>query len=225
MELQLPFLSETPTTLVSTDRTTRGDKARQPDTLPNVLSLGEPIVLPVTEDLAGEDEALRKFITESSELWSFSLVYLGCSFRQPEQGDLESAWLTVTLDGRPEKPIVWSMAPLRVAHEAEQTRSVTIGGKLALGEFSVEHSRTAPKTEISCQAFGLQETACIWEFSRGDDDIRGSVRLVLVARCGRGTAGTGAVSMQATVRRQRLGVFPYRAEVAGQPAVSFVLPA
>ncbi|MGI5375201.1 hypothetical protein ACQEV2_13315 [Streptomyces sp. CA-251387] len=223
MEIEVPELTEVATVLQPDDRVTRGGE--RPDPVRGAVSLGLPVVQPITEDLAGDDAALRTLLGDRE--WSFHLVHLGATFTPSEDARFGQAWLTVQLrrdDGaEAEPPIVWSLTPQRAAQPVERPLSFTLGARL-LFEASIEVSTTGRRTEVFVEGYGLQEPTCTWEFTpTSTDEVRGSQRLALVARTPRETAVTGAVDLRATLTRRRLGFFPFRTTLDTGAPLSFTI--
>lgn len=223
MEIEVPDLTEAAGELVPDDRVTRA--ADRPDPVRGAVSLGVPVVQPITAELAGDDAALRAFLADQA--WSFHLVHLGATFTPGEDARFGQAWLTVRLardDGAEvPPPIVWSLTPQRAERPVERSRSLKLGANLGF-EASVELGTTGKASEVFVESYGLQEPACTWEFTpTSSDEVRGSQRLALVARIPREAAVTGSVDLRATLTRKRLGVFPFRVALDSGEPLSFAL--
>jgi hypothetical protein len=226
MELEIPLLRDIPAVLEPDIRATRGDRELA-DPIAGACSVGEPIVHAVTTELAGADTALTAFIQQTSSTWQFHVVFLGCSFNAPDGMHFDKAWLTVHLeraDGAVPAPIAWSIDPLRLARAVERTRSISLGASLGIGKASVDVSSTGQADELFVEAFGLQESACTWEFSRTTAEIiSGTQRLVLVTRSPVDAPSAGRVEIRATLSRRRFSVIPYRVTTPERPYVCFEL--
>ncbi len=226
MELDIPPLRDIPAVLEPDIRATRGQRERA-DLVVGACSVGEPVVHAVTTELAGADAALKAFLDQTGSTWRFYVVFLGCTFNAPDGMRFDNAWLTVHLtraDGAVPTPIVWSVDPQRRTRAYDQTRSVSFGASLGIGKASVEVSSTGQADEVFIEAFGLQESACTWEFSRtAAEEISGMHRLVLVTRCPSDAPSKGRVEIRATLSRRRFSVIPYRMTTPDRPEVSFVL--
>ena len=224
MELPIPQLADLPVVLQPDSRTTRGRReyARPVD---GALSLGVPVVQPVTTHLAADDAPLQEFLEQNRSQWSYSLVYLGCTFFMVDGYTFEKAWITVQL-GQPgtqdARPITWSMSPMRQCRQQQTSRTVKLGATVGIVQGTLEVDSIGSQNETFLEAFGLQEPSCSWEFSRTSaDEIRGSYRLVLVARRASKTASQGVVNISATMNRRRFGVATYRMSAAPEAPVQF----
>jgi hypothetical protein len=138
------------------------------------------------------------------------------------------AWLTVRLtrnDAAAPPAVAWSLAPLRAERPVTQSRTLKLGAKLAL-EAAIEVQSSGTRNEVFLEAYGLQEPACTWEFTRTSlDEIRGTHRLALVARTPHDAPVTGTVDLRATLTRKRLGMLPYRVALDNGSQPSFALNA
>jgi hypothetical protein len=220
VELPVPQLDDVPVVLEPDTRTTRG-RHEQTGPVHGAVSLGVPIVQPVTAALAADDLPLREFLEKNGAQWSYSLVYLGCTFLPVSGSTFEKAWVTVDL-GQPDAPdarsIIWSMSPMRQSSQRQISRTIKLGATVGIVEGSVEMGSDGSQTETFLQAFGLQEPSCSWEFSRTlADEIRGSFRLMLVARRPAQFPSRGAMKVSATLNRRWLGLTTYRASAAEAP--------
>src|ERR1700682_1076240 len=79
MDVTVPELEYVAVTLAPERHTTRGF-GRPPAPLPDVVTLGMPVVQQVTSDLAGADTSLAQFLRDNDSRWKFHIVHLGCSF-------------------------------------------------------------------------------------------------------------------------------------------------
>jgi hypothetical protein len=225
MEIEVPALTQLAGVLEPDERVTRG--AQRPDPVPGAVSLGVPVVQPLTADLASDDASLRTFLADPS--WSFHLVHLGATFTPAEDAWFSQAWLTVGLtrdDGEAApQPIVWSLTPQRSTRPVERPWSIKLGAKLAI-DASVQVDTTTKHAEVFVEGYGLLEPACTWEFTATSmDKIRGSQRLALVARTPRDARVSGAVELRATLARRKLGLFPFRMALGAGEPMSFSIDA
>lgn len=225
LTVEVPDLAQVDA-IIEPDWGARGDSHR-PDPMAGVISLGRPISQQITVDLAGDDAALRAFLTDEGSAWCFHVVHLGVTFKPDDGSRIGQAWLTVRLaraDGVPEPPpIAWSLMPPRSERPVERTRSLTIGANLGF-DASLEFATRGRRNVVFVETYGLQQPTCGWEFNRTPlDEIRGTQRLALIARIPKDTVTTGIVELDASVIRRRLGILPYRTALAGVP-LSFALP-
>lgn len=213
-------------------RATKGGKQAPAERLEGWVSLGEPVVLPLTPERLADDPALRDFVAR--EEFAFCLVHLACSFRPREGEPFANAWLEVLLaraDGMPRPlPVAWSMYPRRLEKAVEVSRTVRLGASLKVediagAESGMEQEERWTHHEVYLQALNELQPNPIWEFhSTPRAEIRGLQRLVLVVRAPKAAPAQATVRLSATVRRKRLGIIPYTTAHPGAPDTSFNLP-
>jgi hypothetical protein len=226
MDLEIPELPLTPMTLQPAPEVLRelGGEAGPP--LRERLSLGQPLVLPLSPDepeMTAEDADLRAFLAAEAERFRYYRVYLACTFAAPDDEPFEQAWLSVRLlgDGG-EPPIAWSVAPARVARPSTGNRKFKLGAKAVIAEAGVEVEQAGGLDEVYLEALGLREPTVVWEFSRTTTErIRGSQPLALVARAPAGAGLRGEIELTATIQRSRFLVIRYRAEYETRPTLEF----
>ena len=207
-----------------------------PSPLSGWISLGEPIVLPITVDqVHKDDKELRQFLELNGDRFKFYLVHMACTF-QPSAGErFRKAWLTVQLvreDGSAASPpIAWSMQPSRIAQSVSVSRTVELGASLKLAEMvegpkaEVKQEKEWTESQVFLEALNELQPNPVWEFTRTKmAEIRGGHRLVLVVKCPRETAALGLLGLSATVERKRLLVISYQAELPGAPRLVFRMP-
>jgi hypothetical protein len=225
VELVAPDLEFVPIALAADRDGTRG-LGRQP-VIASAVALGLPVVQRITEELVGEDEALREFIRHSSWEWQFHLVHLGCSFRPGDGMHIAKACVAVSLnsgktDDANVQAIVWSLVPQRMDQPVDVTKAIKLGAKLAFAEVALEVTSAGKGAEVFVQAYGLQESSCSWEFYQTPRyNVSGTHRLALVVRSSRGQPSTGQVTVEATVSYRRFSLMPFRSELANQPPIMF----
>lgn len=155
MEIKVPELTEVAVLLEPDGRVTRGSE--RPEPVRGAVSLGLPLVQPITSELAGDDAALRTLLDDQA--WSFHLVHLGATFSPHTDARFGQAWLTVQLsrdDGaEAQPPIVWSLTPQRSAQPIERPLSLTLGASL-LFEASIEVATTIRRMEVFGKATGCR---------------------------------------------------------------------
>jgi hypothetical protein len=224
VDIEVPELVETAAVLEPDGRVTRGQV--KPETVRGAVSVGLPVVQPVTEELAAGDLALKTFLADQRSAWRFHLVHLGATFT-PGDDRFSQAWLAVRLardDGaNTPTPIVWSLTPQRAQRPVDRTRTLKLGAKLGF-EAAAEISTSGKREEIFVESYGLQEPACTWEFITTTlDEIRGTQRLAIVARIPSDAAVTGTVELRAILSRKRFGLFTYKAALDSGAPMSFTL--
>jgi len=226
VEVETPDLKFVPVTLAADRGSTRALGGRP--VLTSVVAIGLPVVQQITEELVGEDEALRQFVRRSYREWQFHLVHLGCSFHARDGMQIAKAQVAVRLDveqaGDRPQAIVWSLIPQRMERPVDITQGLKVGAKLGFAETTVEVTSAGKGAEVFVEAYGLQESGCSWDFRQTPrDSISGTHRLALIARSPRNVVTNGQVTVGATISYRRFKLMPFRLELADQPPVMFEL--
>jgi hypothetical protein len=200
----------------------RGRPAATP--VHDALSMGVPVVQPMTHDLAGDDLPLRAFLAGDGSGWSFHLVSLSCTFSPRGREIFRWARVTVRLTAHGVQgelpPIAWSLTPLSASRPVEQTGTVTLGATLGFVGVSADLGTARRHKETFVTAYGLQQPVCSWEFTRtSTDELLGCQALRLVVRSPRGLRTRGDVQLEAVLARRSIGALGYRAAApsAGEP--------
>jgi hypothetical protein len=203
-------------------RTVKGGTQPEPrDSLPERMSVGEPIVLRITPALIGNDQTLASYLEQEGRDFDFLMVRLGCTFLPADGETFVSAWIRLLLerlDGGDPEPIAWSMQPDRVVDVVKQTRGIEIGPELQLEPVGLgaTYSRDTEvnRKEYFIQAFNLLQPDPRWRFTpTRSTSISGSYLLTLVIRAPKDTEAEATMDLGASVRRKRLGIIPYQVAV------------
>jgi hypothetical protein len=226
VRLETPDLEFVPVTLAADRGTTRGFGGSP--LLTSVVTIGLPVVQQITEELVGEDEALRQFVRRSYREWQFHLVHLGCSFHARDGMQIVKSQVAVRLDleqaGDRSQAIVWSLLPQRMERPVDITQGLKVGAKLGFVETTIELTSAGKGSEVFVEAYGLQESDCSWDFRQTpQDSISGTHRLALIARSPRNVVTNGQVTVGATISYRRFKLMPFRLELADQPPITFEL--
>ena len=133
------------------------------------ISIGEPIVLRITDEHASNDPTLLRYLRETEQQFSFVIVRLGATFNTATEHSLETARVEVKMEredrGQP-APIVWSMEPDRVTDTVHQSRSIELGPELKFASaFKVAGSREESRKEFFLEAFNILQPDPYWLFS------------------------------------------------------------
>ena len=227
MDVTVPELEYVAVTLAPERHTTRGF-GRPPAPLTDVVTLGMPVVQRVTSDLAGADTSLTQFLRDNDSRWKFHIVHLGCSFRPPAGMNIAKARLSVELGAADEatRPIVWSLSPQRMQRAVERSRGLKLGANLGIAETAVEVTVAGEASEVFIESFGLQESACAWEFRQTVmDSVSGTHRLAVVTRSQRDLSPSGRISMSATITYRRFKLLQFRSDLTEQEPLAFQLAA
>ena len=217
-------------------RITKALNMAELDQLTGWISLGEPIVLPITSKLVPEDDmALRQFLELNDASYKFFLIQLACTFKPPQDEWFKQAWMAVNLvreDNSPEsQPIAWDMQPKLVAQPVEISSTVKLNASLKLAEIflgaqaGVEQEKKWTESQIFLEALNELQSDPVWEFSRTvTAQIRGLHRFHLVVRAPRGAVTSGTVNLSATVERKRFLFITYQTNFSDAPQLTFRLP-
>jgi hypothetical protein len=202
------------------DKAQKGDE----DPLRGRLTLAEPFVQPLTPAQLAEDPDLARYVSAKGPAFSFFLVGLKATFRARDHEEFYKASLQVDLrreDALTSPPVIaWSMTPLQETETTRNTRRIAIGPKITIASLGVEPGVQVETEEtfdrITAVVQGYYEGASnpMWEFRKGKTrGIDGVTFLTMVVRTPAQLASHGLISAEATLRRARLGIIPYRAEL------------
>lgn len=220
IDVILPALPERELTLVS-------EETPQSPALTGHVTLGGPVSVPVTAELAAGDPELLAFLEAEAHTAVYHLLHcaISCARDAPEPA-LHTVNLDLTLSATTEAaetaaftPVAWSMAPHQLTEaEAEteagpESEAETRGapGPVRLGpRLGLRDDRHAPAAgeRVCLEARRELRSDPGWEIRRtGTVPIGGTYRLVMVVRAPRGTVSLAAVAVGATVRE---GHTPHR---------------
>lgn len=207
------------------DSRTRGPRSEDPawsERLAAKLRIGGPVGVPVTREYVASSPDLVAFVAGEAGRHVYHLVHLAVGFEPDSQlPPLESVNVQLKLSaGSGAPPVAWSMLPACVADTEEATTDVRLSPQLKF--FGVEatvgsagRSSSRDRRRIFLEAFGELQDDPKWEFHRTRSrELRGSYRLVLVARCPVGRPSTVEVSVHAEavsgsiLRRYRYAASP-----------------
>jgi hypothetical protein len=215
----------------------RRDNAQQArdDPLHGRLTVAEPFVQPLKPADLAEDPDLARYVSSEGRSFSFCLVGLKATFRAGDHEEFFKAFLQVNLrreDDVSSAPVIaWSMRPLQETEITHTTRKVALGPKVtitsALGvEPGLQLATEETFDRITPVVQGYYEGASnpAWEFRKGKTrGIDGVTFLSMVVRTPAHISARGHISAEATLRRARLGIIRYRAEIADPSLGSFSL--
>jgi hypothetical protein len=200
------------------EETTRGGPAASP--LDGWIQIGEPLVRELTVEALG-DTPLAAFVRGSEH--RFVLLYGACSFSPAEGEPFEKVWFKVNLTATAGSAIAWSMTPQRLTDHSKLTTSLTLGAELKLEPITVKAERAVEREtnvgEVYVEALNLLGSNPVWELRRTRArELRGLHQLQLVVRLPRDASGMADLSLEASVRRKKLGLIPYSAVLEGRAA-------
>jgi hypothetical protein len=211
----------------------RAEAPSNEDPLHGRLTIGEPSVQRLESDDLADDPDLAGYVKSQMQTSSFALVALKATFRAQEKEAFYKAWFQVTLERQDDlasPPVIaWSMAPLQETETTKATRKIAFQPKVKIVSaldldpgLQVSKEETIERVSAVVQGYYEGQSTPAWEFRRGRTrGIDGVVFLSMVVRVPAGAAARGLVSAEATLRRARLGVIRYRADLADPRLGSF----
>jgi hypothetical protein len=205
--------------LVPEKRTVKGTADFAAPQLKGWMTLGKPVI-----------RNLRA--PENSEFASYDFrhVLLAASFRPEEGTPFDRVWVQVDLDTEPPaEAIAWSMHPHRETSRIDITRKVGMNAKLGLNwlasEATSEQEQKFTGLQPSLIAYNELCANPVWEFIETEQNpIAGSQRLHLIVRKTPAVTVRGRVSVTATVRHKRFGLFTCKSRVENAPSLPFLIP-
>ncbi|MFB7371907.1 hypothetical protein ACFC0D_18880 [Streptomyces sp. NPDC056222] len=185
------------------------------------ISLGAPVVRPLTGMQAAEgDGDWGDFLESQSAQYDYLLLSLVCSFRpSPEGAPFTNAGIGVRLEapGQPaeRQPIAWSISPKKRAVPVVPSGSLTLTANLMLVDAGVEFTPyQGGREELFVVGMGERDSDPEWRFAATPDThLVGDESLALIIRTPVGVPTQAHITVAATVKKRRLGLIPYRAEL------------
>lgn len=196
--------------------------------LPERISIGQAKCGAV--ERARVDAETRRFL-DGKTASAFWLLELTCSFIADEGEPLERAWLKLQLTASPPEaaePLAWSMEPRSLGDPEKVSKKTSFDASLKLKSETVpleagpavsrettrEHTKQVPFVE----AHGEGTATPSWIFDRTPiTEIRGIHHLRTIVEAPAAGTTEGKISIGATVRRKRLGLVPYEADLEDLP--------
>jgi hypothetical protein len=204
----------------------RGGTASGPEAAESLrrrISIGGPVYRRIDTD-STDDAELRRFVAGEAADSDFYLLHLTCTLRPAEEEPFTEALIELDLaqDDGAGAPIAWSMQPDRMTDPVEVSQTVSLGPTLkfyGVGmDFTGERQRTLTKQQVFIEAMYELESTPSWGLYRtSSSELRGLHRFHLVVRAAKGARVSGTGLVEAKVRRKRLGVLPYTANLADVP--------
>ncbi|MGW2330507.1 hypothetical protein ACWC5C_32785 [Streptomyces sp. NPDC001700] len=207
IDVILPALPERELTLVS-------EETPQSPALTGHVTLGGPVSVPVTAELAAGDPDVLAFLKAEAPTATYHLLHcaISCARDAPEPA-LHTVNLDLTLSTATEatfEPVAWSMAPHQLT-ETDASAPIRLGARLGLPD---DHHALTTGERVRLEARRELRSDPGWEIRRtGTVPIGGTYRLVMVVRAPRGTVSLAAVAVGATVREGHTS-HRFRTEIA-----------
>lgn len=198
----------TPLELILEERVTLGAGAAPPGSFTDRVVIGRPLV--ATVDVADLPAERRRYAAGDRR---FATVELPVSFVHDDDNPFESAWLQVALtqdsDGDGWPPVGRWLEPSVVSSTVAETHTTKLGTSKIL---MTEHNQqtTSQRTLISLEALYEGTAQPTWSFTRTrHHEIRGRHTLTMAVEHAPTGTVTASVSIGATIRVRRLGIFSY----------------
>lgn len=200
------------------NRATKGTKEFVVPQLKGWISLGKPIISQLPKP---DNPTLSEF--------DFCHVLLAASFRPEEGAQFDRVWVQVQLETNPiDEAIAWSMHPREEYTHVDTKRTVGVNGKVGLEWASAGSKAEIEQSWVDQEPYLLalneMRSDPVWEMIATEKvQIMGSQRLHLVVRRKPMLNVNGVVSVTATVKHKRFGLFTCRSKVAETPSASFII--
>ncbi|GAA2581643.1 hypothetical protein GCM10010399_09280 [Dactylosporangium fulvum] len=183
------------------------------------VSLGTPVVRPLTADLATTDPDWRAFLEAEAAHSAYFVLSLFCTFRAAPDGDpIADAAVGVKLHApdapADRQPIAWSIDPKRRVRPVPRTGRISLTAKLTIVESTVEYAPEGSREELFVVGMGEHDSDPEWRFRAvSGSPLIGDEELTVVVKAPAGILARADVSVAATVKHRRLGLIPYRADL------------
>jgi hypothetical protein len=187
---------------------TRAEENKAHAELSGVLAVGKPIVLDAVERARAANQDLDADLTLLLDRYQFSYVRFPLTIRPGTQHDVRFLAFDVelTAEGN-EKPVCWSLEPMKVTQEIKVTTGSKMSAKLKpeLVEIGADLSRGEEVIHYQplVTAFGIGLTTPAWELAatRGRQ-LLGVQILHMVVKAPKRVASTATVEIKADIFRR-----------------------
>jgi hypothetical protein len=183
------------------------------------VSLGTPVVRPLTADSATTDPRWREFLEAEAAHSAYLMLSLFCTFRAAPDGDpIADAAIGVRLQApdapADQQPIAWSIDPKRRARPVPRTGRISLTAKLTIVESTVEYTPDGSREELFVVGMGERDSDPEWRFCAvSGSPLVGDEELTIVVKTPAGIPARADVTVAATIKHRRLGLIPYRADL------------
>ncbi|WP_150476454.1 hypothetical protein [Streptomyces alboniger] len=186
------------------------------------MSLGEPILARLDRP-ADERDAIDNHVRDRLATHEFYELHLVMTLHPQADEPFEDAALGVSLtalDGG-EPPIAWSLFPLRATVPVTVTHSIGVNAKLGFVEPSATHSTELSSDQVSMLGLGERESDFEWRLRRTKAaELSGVQRMFAVVMARKGAPFQAKMIVSASVRRARLGLARFRANLPDNVSLS-----
>lgn len=204
------------------------------ETLKGRITVGTPLVIPVTADTTKKDTLLGAFMKANPTGYKFHALRFACTLNVVNGEPFNWATLSVLMERKNDPdaspaPIAWQLEPCKLSIPVTYTQKVDVGADLTIPPFwkfsiSPEQMTSWPQDEIYLQALGIQESTPKWHFEKTSRvALGGSYPLIATVITPADTSVQCEVQFDAEIERMKFGLIRYSAALP--PAVaSFVIP-
>jgi len=187
------------------------------DPLRKRITMARPLLVPLKKPGAdAERPAIREHLTREAKSHDFFELHLVLTLYPDQEEPFQTVAVNVALtaDDPADDPIAWSLFPLRSATPIKVTTDVGLNAKLGFIQPTVDRKVETPIEKNFVLGLGEGESDFEWRFTETRAaTLVGIQRMFAVVKVRRGGSFGAAVAVAATVRRQRLGLLHYNAEL------------
>jgi hypothetical protein len=185
------------------------------DRLSGRLSIGDPVVMPLSAERVAADSELAEFVLQEADHSRYCLLHLVCTFRPDSKHDRNPfirADLGVRFDADGARPIAWSLTPRQRTVRVPYKLHVALGAKLTFVEPTLDISSEGEREKVYIQSYGERQSDPEWRMRRtARQRIEGDESFSIVVKMPVEGAAEANVILGATIRDRVLGLVPYNA--------------
>jgi hypothetical protein len=202
-----------------------GSAAPAPAAADAAIQLSTPRVLPLTEELIGDDAELKAFWKAERGRFRYDYVSFRCGFL-PGARTIDSAWVKVLLapagDGG---PVAWSIFPQEVTEQQKVVEAAKVTSQLKLLGSELSASTESVAKSWLVRGHLTPERSPSWEITpTAATPLNGDIKLYLVLRSPAAAAGGGQVTAGASIAGRRFLLMPLERPEQQAASLGFELP-
>jgi hypothetical protein len=180
----------------------------------NRMSLGEPLLLPFARPKA-EQAILKKYLEHEGRTHNFFELHLVMTLHPDPAEPFVTAGVGVSLesDNFP-KPIAWSLYPIQSASPVKVVTSIGLNAKLGVIGPGVNRTVEHSVEDQFILGLGERESEFEWRFTRTKQaELVGIQRMFAVIKASKDSSFAASITVSATVRRSKMGIAAFRADL------------
>jgi hypothetical protein len=185
------------------------------------LSLGAPVITPLTVEAAANSNSIfRSFLESQTTTSDYFGLNLMLSFRSaPSFDPFVRATVSVSLEapdrGPGQQPLAWSISPKKRMHPVTKQIRASLTASLGFVESTIEYTPGLPRDEAFLVSAGERTDNPEWRFqAKPGMPLIGDEELSLVIKSPKGVEVCARVAIAATVKQQKMrGLIRYRAQL------------